>query len=467
MIAPARRAAYDALSRMTRGRDVLGDALATARESLADSRDRALVTSLVTGTLRWRNRLDFLLAQAAARPVDRLDPEVLDLLRLALFQLLYLERVPASAVVDDAVSLTRASGKSSAGGLVNAVLRRLARTRHQLSVPALPAIIANDLDRDAWLTALSITGSHPRWLLERWLTRYGPEATMAWVAFNNEEAPLTLRANTLVTSRDALSSALAESGISTVPLQFAPEGLRVSSGNAFANDLASAGQFVIQDEAAQVVCLLAGRRPRRLTLDTCASPGGKTLVLAAGPSRSGLLVASDRRRRRVALLRQRLRMTHASTVHVVALDLLRGAPFASVFDLVLLDAPCTGLGTLRRDVDIRWRRTPEDIAAAAGRQSRMLDEAARLVAPGGRLVYATCSSEPEENVEAVEGLLERRSDFRRTPRADLVDDGVPDALLNAAGDMETRPDLHALEAFYAAALDRVAGDPADGPRQAL
>ena len=467
MIAPARRAAYDALTLVTRGRDVLGDALATARHSLADSRDRALLTSLVTGTLRWRNRLDFLLGQAASRPLDRLDPEVLDLLRLALFQLLFLERVPASAVVDDTVSLTRAIGKSSATGLVNAVLRRLARTRHQTMFPTLPATIVSDADRDAWLTALSITGSHPRWLLERWLKRHGAEATTAWVAFNNDEAPLTLRANMLVTSRDALSRALAAEGVTTAELQYAPDGLRVTSGNPLSGDLASAGQFVVQDEAAQVVCLLAGRRRRRLTLDTCASPGGKTLILAAGPSRSGLLVAADRRRRRVALLRERLATAHASTVDVVTMDLLRGAPFGEVFDLVLLDAPCTGLGTLRRDVDIRWRRAPADIRVAAARQAQMLDEAARLVAPGGRLIYATCSSEPEENVEGVNAFLERRRDFGRVPRAELAADGAPERLLNADGDMETRPDLHALEGFYGAALDRTGASGPDGVARAL
>ncbi len=467
MIAPARYAAYEALTRITRGRDVLGDTLAAARQSLTDSRDRALATSLVTGTLRWRNRLDFLLAQASARPLDRLDPEVLDLLRLALFQLLFLERVPVSAVVDDAVSLTRAIGKSSASGLVNAVLRRLARTRHQVTFPALPSTLASSADREAWLTALAITGSHPRWLLERWLARYGPDATAAWVAFNNAEAPLTVRANTLVTSRDALSGALATDGISTSPLHYAPDGLRVTSDSARVGSLASSGQFVIQDEAAQVVCLLAGTRPRRRTLDTCASPGGKTLILAAGPSRNGLLVAGDRRRRRVALLRERLAVAHASRVEVIALDLLRGAPFGPVFDLVLLDAPCTGLGTLRRDVDIRWRRTPEDIVTAASRQAEMLGAAARLVAPGGRLVYATCSSEPEENVEAVEGLLLRRADFLRAPRAGLIAEGVPGVLLNTAGDMETRPDLHALEAFYGAALDRTAVAATDGPAPPL
>jgi 16S rRNA (cytosine967-C5)-methyltransferase len=367
--------------------------------------------------------------------------------------LLFLERVPASAVVHDAVNLTRVAGKSSAAGFVNAVLRKVSRTRHQLDLPQAPAFSSGD-DRNAWLDALSVTGSHPRWLMERWLDRLGPEAAARWVAFNNEEPALTIRANTLKVSREQVGERLLEAGVQTQPLRFAPDGLRVTRGNPLRTPLAKQGLFVVQDEASQLVALMGGRQQRWRTLDACAAPGGKTLVLAAGPARGGLLVAADRRWRRLKLLREYLRSA-ASQARIVALDLLSGAPFTDVFDLVLVDAPCTGLGTLRREVDIRWRRSPRDINEAAAVQSRMLRQAARLVAPGGRLVYATCSSEPEENEEVFEAWLAADSTFNPVGAESLSRDGVPVPLLDGRGHLHTRPDLHGLEAFFAAAADRV------------
>jgi 16S rRNA (cytosine967-C5)-methyltransferase len=413
MIAAARRAAYDALRAVAiRTRD-LGEVLADSRERLPDDRDRALTAAIVVGTLRWRNRLDWLLARAANRDVASLDPEVLDILRLSLFQLLYLTRVPASAVVDDAVSLTKAARKKSAAGLTNAVLRRLARTRQQLGLPELSVPI--------------------------------------------EEPPLTLRANTLRTTRDELVERLKTSNVETRATRYAPDGLVVLDGQPLRTADAGAGLFVVQDEASQLVPLLGGTSRRAMVLDACAAPGGKTLALAAGVARDGVLVASDVSRRRVVLLREILHRAGANRPHVIQADLERGAPFDAVFDLVLLDAPCTGLGTLRRDVDIRWRRSPDDVRQAAAKQGRMIEAAGSLVAPGGRLIYATCSSEPEENEQVVGGFLAARPDFVQVPARDLVADGVPGDLLDERGRLATRPDRHGLEVFFGVALERRRG----------
>jgi 16S rRNA (cytosine967-C5)-methyltransferase len=287
---------------------------------------------------------------------------------------------------------------------------------------------------------------------------------MDWVAFNNEEAPLTLRANTLRTSRDDLARQLERHGVGTEALRFAPDGLRVVEGNPLRTPLSKQGVFIVQDESSQLVTLMAGARARRRTLDACAAPGGKTLALMAGPAQGGFIVAGDRRWRRVKLLREYVQSAGTSGVAIVALDLTRGAPFGDVFDLVLVDAPCTGLGTLRREVDIRWRRSEADIAAAAEVQSRLIRQAAALVAPGGRLVYATCSSEPEENQQVVDAWLADDGRFRRAEGSALASDGVPPAVLDDRGQLQTRPDLHGLEAFFAAAADRVTG--ADRPQAA-
>ncbi len=451
MISPARRAAYEAMREVSTRRKDLPDALAAMRGRVRDERDRALAATVVIGTIRWRNRLDWLIARAASRDLGRLDAEVLDVMRLGAFQLLFLSRVPASAVVDDHVSLTRRTGKSSAAGLVNAVLRRISRSRPRLDLPPVPD--HPDASREAWLDGLSITGSHPRWLVERWVDRLGPATAAAWVAFDNEEPALTLRANTRRVSRDELAAGLARVGVETTPLRYAPDGLQVQSGNPLLTPLASDGLFVVQDEASQLVPLLAAHGRSRM-LDACASPGGKTLVLGGLLAAGGQLVAADRRPRRVDLLRQRLDQAGASSVPVVLMDLAAGVPFGPIFDLVLVDAPCTGLGTLRRDVDIRWRRAREDVADAARTQGRLIDQAAGAVAPGGRLIYATCSSEPEENDDVVAGFLARHPAFAPAARAALVEGGVPEMLLDSRGFLATRPDRHGLEIFFAAALDR-------------
>jgi 16S rRNA (cytosine967-C5)-methyltransferase len=455
MMAPARWVAFEALTAIEAGAD-LADTLARTREQLDDDRDRALAAAIVIGTIRWRARLDYLVGQASSRPVGALDAAVREILRLSLFQLLFLTRVPASAVVDDAVSMTKRARKTSAAGFVNGVLRTISRRRSEIELPGIPDAVSSADDRAMAARALAIGASHPLWLVERWIDRFGLDATRQWLDFDNGEAPLTLRVNLRRSSREELRRLLADHGVEAEPTRFAPAGLTVTSGNPLKTSLADTGLFLIQDEASQLVPLLLGAVPGDRVLDACAAPGGKSLVLADALAGSGQLVCADLRPRRVAVLR-RLLSAHDAPAAIVVHDLIRGVPFGGVFDRVLVDAPCTGLGTIRRDVDVRWRRTPEDVVSAGGRQLAMLSEAARAVRPGGRLVYATCSSEPEENQAVVSGFLDRRDDFRRVRRERLIAEGVPDSLLDPDdGSLETRPDRHGLEAFFGVALERSA-----------
>jgi 16S rRNA (cytosine967-C5)-methyltransferase len=289
----------------------------------------------------------------------------------------------------------------------------------------------------------------------RWLDRVGLDAATAWVAFNNTESPLTLRVNRRRGTREVTAERLRAAGVETTPTRLAPDGLIVTAGNPLRTALAGSGDFLLQDEASQLVPLMAGARPGHRVLDACAAPGGKALALADALDGKGLLVAADARAKRVALLRRVLE-AHSAAAWLVEHDLSRGVPFGPVFDRVLVDAPCTGLGTLRRDVDIRWRRREDDIGVAAVHQGRMLAEASRAVARLGRLVYATCSSEPEENAEVVSAFLAAHPGFRRVPVSTLLDEGVAPTLLDpATGELLTRPDHHGLEGFYAAAMERV------------
>ena len=427
MIAPARVAAVDALTLIDTGGVELGAAVARVRDSLADERDRALLLDIVTGTLRMRNALDHQLSQRLKRPLDKLDDAVLRILRLSAYQLLYQSRLPAAAIINDAVHLTRRAAKSSAAGLTNAVLRALSRNRHRLEWPP----PANVIDH------LSITHSHPRWLVERWVERYGAANTEAWVTFNNQAAPMCLAANRSTVSRELLQQELSAAGVETRFTSRAAHGLEVLEGRALHTAAFAEGRFVVQDEASQLIGELAGARPGDAVLDMCASPGGKTVALAAAVGPTGNVTAMDVRPNRVRLLFQTVERCNLMNVTVVHGPADQPLPFEpEQFDVVLVDAPCSGLGTVRRDPDIKWRRTAEDLPRFAAEQHRLLDRAAPLVKRGGALVYATCSSEPEENDQVVTAFLGRHSEFAIERRH------------------QTLPFQDGLEAFFGAVLRR-------------
>ena len=296
MAAIARVVALDTLQRVHAGRADLASALELGRTRLADERDQALAAEIAIGTLRWRAALDHAIEWAGNRKIGAFDADVLDILRLSAYQLLHLDRVPAAAVVNDGVGLTRQRGRASAAGAVNAILRRISRDRSRLPMPA-----ASDP-----LAYLSVTWSHPAWLVTRWLDRYGFDAALEWVRLNNAAAPVTLRANTLVTSRDALAERLERPGVRTRACAYAPDGLVVESGRPFAASISGTGQFLAQDEASQLVGAFAAPPPGSRVADACAAPGGKTAQLAAAIGDRGLLVAGDLRSRRIRLLRQTL-----------------------------------------------------------------------------------------------------------------------------------------------------------------
>ena len=446
MTAPARIAAYQAIRAIAARRADLPTALHSSRARLDDERDRSLAAEIVTGTLRWQRSLDHLVEHFSKRRIGKLDAEVVAILRLSLYQLLHLDRVPASAVVDDAVDLTRAAKKPSASGFVNAVLRATLRQRHKLPLPVRPA---DPGDRAAALAYLGITHSHPDWLVARWLDRYGFEATERWVQFNNETPSLTLRVNRLRATREQAAAALDADDIGTEPTRFAPDALVVTRGNPLRRP--ADGLIFVQDEASQLVPLVVGATPGERILDLCASPGGKTIAMAADMNDTGTIVASDVRARRLTLLRDTVRTAAARCVSVVRVPTTGALPFGARFDAVLVDAPCSGLGTIRRDPDIRWRRREEDLAALTQDQVALLMRAADVVRRGGRLVYATCSSEPEENDAVATAFTAARPNFhvadlraRATPRlAPFID---------AHGFFRTTPHEHGLEAFFAALL---------------
>ncbi len=406
-----------------------------------ERRERALCTELVLGTLRWRGRLDHALAQCSRRPLEEVDPALLTTLRMGAYQLLYLDRVPDSAAVNESVRLARRAAGRGAGGFVNAVLRALLRQDIRW-----PGDDADPVQR------LAVQTSHPPWLVQRWLDRLGPQEAEQALLAHNQPAPLVLRVNRRRTDPGALRTRLEAEGVQPEPGVWSDDALQVSQGNPLAGDAFREGLFYVQGEASMLVAELVGAQPGERIADLCAAPGGKATQLAAVLHTRGLLLACDLQSRRLALVRDNARRLGLDRIRLVVHDAGRPAIRPGSLDRALLDAPCSGTGVLRRHPEIRWRRELDDVHRLASLQARLLDAAAQTVRPGGRLVYSVCSLEPEEGSEVVQRFLQRRSDYRIDEPGD-----VPEALVDRSGGFPhllTHPQRHGLDGFFAAVLQR-------------
>ncbi|MEZ4334036.1 MAG: 16S rRNA (cytosine(967)-C(5))-methyltransferase RsmB [Myxococcota bacterium] len=416
--------------------------------------DRALATELVYGTLRWRGRLDYLIAQALERDVSKLEPFVVSTLRVGAYQLCFSDRIPANAAVDEAVRCVRALGLERATGLVNAVLRRIAREGAEIAFPALEADPLGHL-----VHACSL----PEWLAQRWLDAYGPEQAARLANAMNEPAPVTVRVNRTKTSRDAMLAELRARFPEAHACRFAPDGLVLGRRGDVGQDPAFlAGRISPQDEASQLVVEWLDPRPGERILDLCAAPGTKTAAIAERLGGSGQVVAVDRHERRLGLVGRGLRRLELGGVATAARDATQSlealAAHGGPFDRILVDAPCSGLGALRRNPDARWRVRSEDLAELAKTQRALLESAASVLRPGGCLVYSTCTVTPEENEQVIRGFLATRASWRVASR-----DEAPQtlrALLDADGFLRLLPHRHDTDGFFAARLIR--GQPATG-----
>lgn len=403
--------------------------------------DRAFATDLVNGTLRWRGRLDFLLAQLLERDIEKLEPLVANALRLGAYQIVCTERVPERAAVDQTVRCVRAAGAERATGLVNAVLRKLATSHTSLPLPEL----AGDP-----LGHLTHTLSLPPWLADRWLTSFGPQQAAALATACNEIPPLTVRANRLKTDRDALLAELRGRFPDAVACRFARDGIVLGRrGNPAIDPAFLDGRFTVQDEASQLVVALLDPQPGERILDACAAPGGKATAMG---ERGAEVVATDRHPRRLDLVRRQLRRLGLAGVRCVERDATQSLADLGSFDRVLVDVPCSGLGTLRRNPDARWRIRPSDAARLAETQLGILRNAAAALRPGGALVYSTCTLLDEENEEVVNAFLEETVGFRRS-EASATPAGL-DEFISADGSLRSLPHLHDTDGFFAARLVR-------------
>ena len=414
-----------------------------AIERLADL-DRGLVKILVYGVLRQKEYLDHILRSFARHPLHKMKPRTLMTLRIGVYQLLFLSRIPESAAVNATVNTLKETGQPSwLIGFANGILRAVARSRTTLPTA------------DQLAAAEPPLLNHPAWLIERWQARFGRETARAICRINNTEPPLTLRVNARCTSRSMLLEMLAKTGIAARKGGYSPVSLTVDAfpGSVTALPGYEAGYFQVQDEAAQLASLLAGRLPDRCrVLDGCAGLGGKTSHLAEMLPPDGDIVAVEPDPRRYRLLRDNLRrLGHARAVLPVRTDLRSyAASRPQPFDVILIDAPCSGTGVIRRQPDIRWNRQPEDLAACQQTQVHLLELGASLLKPGGILVYATCSLEHEENQEALRLFLDRCPRFSLDNAAPFLPESAR-RLVDTSGLFSPIP-ADGLDGFFAARL---------------
>jgi 16S rRNA (cytosine967-C5)-methyltransferase len=432
MTPSVRVAAARTLLAVQSGRATLAAELDRARRDFPDERDRGLLMELTAGTLRWRGAIDAVLAPFVSRPFAEIHEAVLTVLRVGTYELRHLTRMPAHAVVNEAVESVRALRQGRAAGFVNAILRSVERKREVLTLPGRPT---SD-DREAWINYLSTSLSHPRWLAERYFDRAGAAGAEAWCRYNNAVPAVTVRVTAATNAEDQATIYEELQAAGGVASALTPGAWRLPAGAFAALEEPVRDQLVVQDEGSQLVAQRIAAAAGDRVLDLCAAPGGKSAMLARAVGPEGRVVSCDTRPARLKVLKETL-AHEGAPVRVVRIDATEPLPFGPVFDRVLLDAPCSGLGTISRDPDVKWSRQPDALARFAATQRAMLEHGAAAVASGGRLVYATCSSEPEENAEVVASFLAAHPEFERE-----------------APDLETRPDRDALDAFFAAVLVR-------------
>jgi 16S rRNA (cytosine967-C5)-methyltransferase len=441
---PARTAAFDILLRVERESSYASELLHSNAYATLSTPDHALATELVMGVLRWRSVLDDKISSASSQPLKKLDPEVLIALRLALYQFLYLDRIPHRAALHESVELVKRARKTSAAPFVNAVLRKLSKV--PLCSPE-PSVVS-DLSPQAVATA----HAHPVWLVERWSKEYGLEAAEKICRHDQTIPPITLRLRSSKAEEE-----LAAEGISLEPGNLLSSARCVNSGDVTKTQSLRTAHAVIQDEASQLIAALVGPDHARI-LDCCAAPGGKTLAIAdQHPDASITAVEIHPHRAR----QMQKRFPTDTKIQTLVAD-ARTLPIAQPFNLVLADVPCSGTGTLARNPEIKWRLKPDDLAELQDRQLAILRSAVAHLAPGGRVIYSTCSLEKEENEDVVEqaltedtslSLLDCRTELDRLRSTGALTWPDP-ASLTSGPYLRTIPGIHPCDGFFAAILER-------------
>lgn len=376
--------------------------------------DRALLTEMVYGTLRWRGRIDWILGRLTRKPLEQMDEHLKNLLRLTLYQIFFLDRVPGYAAVNESVEIAKAYGGKTAAGLVNAIARRCLREKERwLKVE----------DAGDEMRRLAITWSHPEWLIKIWLDYFGAAETEALLKANNEAAPLVLRANRLKIARDDLIQRFTTAGIDAAPALRAPDAIRLHGASSVEKLPGfDEGLFFVQGEASQLIAHLLDPKPGERIWDASAAPGGKATHIAELMEDRGSVIATDISKRGVERLRENARRLGLRSIEPLVADAtgeLTGER-ALPYDRILADLPCSGLGTLRSHPEAKWLKREDDIVRLSRLQKEILDRVGAYLKPGGTLVYSTCTLTREENEDIVENFLRRHDEYSLENAAEFL-----------------------------------------------
>jgi len=414
-----------------------------SRKVLANTQDRGLLTQLVYGTLRLRNRLDWIIRALYTGDFETMEPGIRNILRVALYQILFADRVPAYAATNEAVKMTKKlyPGRSN---LVNAILRNATRRMDKIPYP---------LFEEDPLLHISVLHSHPLWIVEIWARELGVEDTLALCKSNNEIPPLTIRANRLKTTRPDLIGMLEDCGCVATPTQYSPDGIAISGLSEFIGKmrLYEEGYMQIQDEASQLISLLLDPKPGEMVLDVCAGVGIKTTHMAELMQNRGSIVAMDINRKKIEVSQALSLRLGATIIEPIVRDATQ-APHNDLlgkFDRILVDVPCSGLGTLRRNPEIKWNTTPGDMKKNPHLQKEILNRSALYLKKGGFMVYSTCTVSSVENEEVVKAFLAVHPDFECARPAT-----VPANMLDRHGMFRTFPHRHGTDGFFGAVLHK-------------
>ena len=457
-ISRARTIAFDVLLRVANQNAYADEALRSALGKTVSSEDAGLATELVLGVLRWRRLLDFVIGQFLKKSADSLDIEVQIALRLGAYQLLFLDRVPAAAAIYESVELTKRARKASAASLVNAVLRKTAKERPSghSATEHVACLLAPDLPI---AERLGVQYSHPTWMVERWLATFGEDRTRSLLEANNR-APVTSCFLLDRQRREDSVASLEDVGCHVQAGHLLRDAWALSGGNPAASEAVRQGWVAIQDEASQAVAHLLGVETGNRVLDLCAAPGGKTLILALAAGAQGHVVAADLHEHRVRSMKERFERAGVRNVETLILDGSQPLPFEQPFERILVDVPCSGTGTLARHPEIRWKLRCEDLGDLHDRQVCLLRNALPHLAAGGRLVYSTCSLEPEENELVIREVLRGLSSEYHLTNALaefehlLKDPSLAARCIAADGFFRTFPPESGTDGFFAAAIER-------------
>lgn len=406
--------------------------------------DRAFITELVYGTVKWKLSIDWAIEQFSSIKIKKISPWILNILRLGIYQLIYVDKVPVSAACNESVNLSKKYGHAASSGYVNAVLRNAARNIQNIKYP--------DKDHDM-IKYLSVKYSHPEWMIRNWVERYGREFTEGLLAANNEIPDFSIRTNTLKVTREELKRELQQAGLELFDGKYMDEAIIISNPSSIAKlEAFKKGYFQVQDESSMLVGRVLDPQPGELVADVCSAPGGKATHIAQLMGNKGTVIARDIHPHKIRLIEE--------AAQRLGLDIIKAELFdassldealVEKADRVLVDAPCSGLGIIRRKPDIKWARNPEDRKEITELQMKILSAASKYVRPGGTLVYSTCTIEQEENQEIVSRFLKEETSFY----SEDINRFLPQELRSGTavdGYIQLYPNLHRIDGFFMAKL---------------